>query len=110
MGIPCKKYFLLENDTISVILEEKKGGTMKRESWAGHSIRFVERSGEWWAVAQDVCKALEIGNPSMALERLDSDEKMTLSSTESHSGQRGGAQQYSIINEPGLYSLVLGSM
>ena len=25
MGIPCKKYFLLENDTISATLEEKKG-------------------------------------------------------------------------------------
>ncbi len=56
-----------------------------------------------------VCKALEIGNPTMALARLDDDEKMTLNSTEGHSGQRGGAQQINVINEPGLYSLVLGS-
>jgi len=40
----------------------------------------------------------------MALERLDGDEKMTLSSTEGHSGQRGGAQFLSAVNEPGLYS------
>ena len=79
----------------------------KHESFG--NVRVIERGGEPWFVAADVCKALEIGNPSMALERLDADEKMTLSSTESHSGQRGGAQQYSIINEPGLYSLVLGS-
>jgi phage antirepressor YoqD-like protein len=52
---------------------------------------------------------LEIGNPSQAINRLEEDEKMTLSSNDSHSGQRGGAQSYTIINEPGLYSLVLGS-
>lgn len=31
---------------------------MKVEIWAGHSIRFVERDGEWWAVLKDVCEAL----------------------------------------------------
>lgn len=31
---------------------------MKVEVWAGHSIRFVERDGEWWAVLKDVCDAL----------------------------------------------------
>lgn len=31
---------------------------MKVEIWAGHSIRFVERDGEWWAVLKDVCDAL----------------------------------------------------
>ena len=31
---------------------------MKVEVWAGHSIRFVERDGEWWAVLKDVCEAL----------------------------------------------------
>ena len=45
----------------------------------------------------------------MALNRLETDEKMTLNSTEGHSGQRGGAQSWNIINEPGLYVLVLGS-
>lgn len=65
--------------------------------------------GEPWFVAADVCKALEIVNPSDALSRLDPDEKMTLDSTDSHSGKRGGAQRYNVINEPGLYTLVLGS-
>ena len=31
---------------------------MKVEIWAGHSIRFVEQDGEWWAVLKDVCEAL----------------------------------------------------
>ena len=72
-------------------------------------VRTMMREGEPWFVAADVCRALDIGNTSMALERLDNDEKMTLSSTDSHSGQRGGAQSYTIINEAGLYALVLGS-
>ncbi|MHB1154532.1 MAG: BRO-N domain-containing protein [Eubacteriales bacterium] len=44
-------------------------------------IRTVNRNGEPWFVAADVCRMLEIGNPTMALARLDEDE-MTLSSIE----------------------------
>lgn len=67
------------------------------------------KDGELWFVAADVCRALEIGNPSDALRRLDEDEKMTLDLTDSHFEKRGGAQYLSIVNNPGLYSLVLGS-
>ena len=73
------------------------------------SVRSVLIDGEPWFVAADVCRALEISNPTMALGRLDDDEKMTLNLTEGHSGQRGGAQQVNVVNEPGLYSLILGS-
>jgi prophage antirepressor-like protein len=31
---------------------------MRIETWKGQSIRFVERDGEWWAVAKDVAAAL----------------------------------------------------
>lgn len=72
-------------------------------------IRAVTIDNEPWFVAADVCRALEIGNPTMALSRLDEDEKMTLSLTEGHSGQRGGAQSMNIVNEYGLYNLILGS-
>ena len=65
--------------------------------------------GEPWFVAADVCRALGLGNSSMAVSKLDDDEKMTLSLTDSHSNQRGGAQMATIINEPGLYALVLSS-
>lgn len=34
---------------------------------------------------------------------------MTISNNEGHSGQRGGAQMMNVINEPGLYSLVIRS-
>ena len=73
------------------------------------NIRVVEIDGQPFFVAADVCTSLEISNPTMALARLDDDEKMTLNSTESHSGQRGGAQMMNIVNEPGLYNLILRS-
>ena len=68
------------------------------------SVRTVNVAGEPWFVASDVCRALEIGNSSMALSRLDDDEKgVSLIET------LGGNQNVSVVNEPGLYSLVLGS-
>lgn len=65
------------------------------------SLRTIEKDGEPWFVATDVCKALEIGNPSQAMVRLDLDEKDTLISNE--------GRQMNIVSESGLYSLVLSS-
>lgn len=31
---------------------------MKIENWLGNEIRFVEINGEWWAVGNDVTRAL----------------------------------------------------
>ena len=73
------------------------------------AVRTVMVDGEPWFVTADVCKCLELGNSGMALTRLDDDEKMTINLTDSHSGQRGGAQYCTAVNEPGLYALVLGS-
>ena len=62
------------------------------------------RDGEPWFVAVDVCDALGIGNSRDATARLDSDEKgVVLTDT------LGGQQKLGIVNEPGLYVLVLGS-
>jgi hypothetical protein len=47
---------------------------MKVEDWNGHSIRFVERSGEWWAVAKDVCEALGFPQANGMAKCLDTDE------------------------------------
>ena len=72
-------------------------------------IRTITINSEPWFAAVDVCRALEIKNVSDALKRLDDDERMTIDLTDSHSGQRGGAQSMIFVNEPGLYSLVLSS-
>ena len=68
------------------------------------NVRVTMIDNEPWFVAADVCKALELGNPSMTVERLDDDEK-GISTIDT----LGGKQRMAIINEPGLYSLVLSS-
>jgi prophage antirepressor-like protein len=66
------------------------------------SVRTINRNGEPWFVANDVCRALEIARSQT--RRLDNDEKdVHIVNTP------GGDQQVSIINESGLYTLVLGS-
>lgn len=72
-------------------------------------VRVLNRDGDPWFVLKDVCEALGIANPSMVADRLEEDEKMTLSLAEGHSGQRGGAQSVRIISESGLYSVILRS-
>lgn len=88
------------------ILKEAKVTTdiqiFKNEQFG--QIRVVERDGEPWFVAVDICGALDIANSRDALTRIDEDEKgVALTDT------LGGAQEVAVVNEPGLYSLVLGS-
>ena len=67
-------------------------------------VRTTVIGGEPWFVAADVCRALAIGNPSMALDRLDDDERTLISIEGASNGKPVNG-----VNEPGLYSLVLGS-
>ena len=62
----------------------------------------INEDGEPLFVAADVCRVLEHSNVTMALERLDDDEKAKLDL-----GLSGGLTN--CVTEPGLYSLVLGS-
>lgn len=72
-------------------------------------IRVQQIDGEPWFVAIDVCNALAINNNRDAVARLDKDEKMTVGLTDGHSGKRGGAQSIVMVNEAGMYTLVLSS-
>ena len=65
-------------------------------------VRVIVRDDEPWFVAADVISALDLDRK--ALDRLDDDEKGV-----SSIHTPGGAQAMTIINESGLYSLVLGS-
>ncbi|EGF4898653.1 hypothetical protein ICE17_000307 [Salmonella enterica subsp. enterica serovar Bredeney] len=65
-------------------------------------IRVINKCGEPWFVAKDVCDALALTNSRKALTALDDDEKgVTLSYT------LGGGQNLSIVSESGMYTLVL---
>ena len=67
-------------------------------------LRTVKINGEIWFVAKDVCDALEIKNSRDALTRLDIDEKNTVVLTDGI-----GNPNKSVVNEYGLYTLVLSS-
>lgn len=75
----------------------------------GQLRTFTTNEGEILFAGVDVCRALEIKNSRDAISRLDDDEKMTVDLTDSHSGQRGGAQKMVYVTEPGLYHLIFMS-
>jgi len=72
----------------------------------GQPVRVVtDAQGEPWFVAADVCAALSLPNTTRALERLDQDEQALISIQ----GISRGNDEVNVVNEPGLYGLVLGS-
>lgn len=79
---------------------------------AGHSLRVVEINNEPWFVAADVCRALDVGNPSLAVngrpdrqgDGLDDDER-GVAAVNTPSGE----QKMLVVSESGLYSLVFKS-
>lgn len=69
------------------------------------SIRAVDRDGEPWFVGKDVALALGYKNPQEAIRNhVDAEDKGV-----SEILTPGGMQKLPIINESGLYSLVLSS-
>jgi len=73
-------------------------------AYGDRPIRTVVIDGEPWFVAADVCAVLGIINGRDALSSLDDDER-GVATTDTP----GGPQQVSIVNESGLYSLILRS-
>ena len=78
-------------------------------NYEGRKVRTVEIDGEAWFVAKDICDILGLTNSRKAVKSLDDDEKMTITNSYSHSGQRGGAQFRVVVNEPGMYKLIFKS-
>ncbi len=68
-------------------------------------FRVMDRNGEPWFVLSEVCRKLGISNTSDAAKRLDEDEKDDLDIID----PIGRSQKSKIINESGLYSLILTS-
>lgn len=68
-------------------------------------VRTIQQNGEPWFVGKDVAEILGYTNPSKALvDHVDDEDKLNNDSLSSL-GQRGGW----LINESGLYSLILSS-
>lgn len=103
-----------------------------RQTFEGAPIRFwLDEQGEPWAVGKDICRALSLGNHRDALSRLAKDERRRVRL--SQVGQEGvgiadplanneaitdgysfdqtvsNPQRMVVINEPGIFRLVLTS-
>lgn len=65
-------------------------------------IRTITKDDEPWFVASDICRSLDLSNPTMAMQRIDDDEKAKF-----NLGLSGG--ETNCVNEYGLYSLALAS-
>lgn len=70
-------------------------------NYQDQEIRTVIQDGQPWFVAKDVCEILGIKNATQAVSKLDIDERSML-----NIGRQGNTN---IVNEPGLYTLILGS-
>ena len=74
-------------------------------NYENKEVRVIQdKNGDLLFVGKDVCEILELGSPHKAIERLEEDEK----------GRKiiptlGGNQELLMINEPGLYSLIMRS-
>lgn len=76
-------------------------GDLMKFEFDGDGVRVVEKDGEPWFVAKDVCDVLDLENSRRSCSRLDADEK------DVHSvNTPGGMQTMTIISESGLYGLV----
>jgi len=66
----------------------------------GKMVRIIiDKKGDPWLVASDLCLSLGLSNATESIRSLDSDEKSTLRISE-------GGPKRNIINESGLYRLL----
>jgi prophage antirepressor-like protein len=70
--------------------------------YEGKQVRTVVTDGQPWFVAKDICDVMGLTNPTESLRALDPDEKSTLRISE-------GGPEVNVINEAGLYTLVIRS-
>lgn len=74
-------------------------------SYNGNEVRTIQKDGEPWWVLKDVCNVLDISQAVRVAERLDEDEVSQTHIADS----LGRRQETYIVNESGLYNVILRS-
>lgn len=69
-------------------------------------IRTLMIDGEPWFIAADICKALDLGQTTNAVRRLDRDEVARVGDLNLNKGAVG---EINAVSEAGMYALVLSS-
>ena len=80
------------------------GTSLKVFEYGEKQVRTVEKDGEVWFVAKDVCDILGLEDVNKATKRLDDDEKLTRKLFVS-----GQNRDVITVSESGLYTLILRS-
>lgn len=79
-------------------------GELQVFNYNENQVRTVLQDGEPWFVLKDVCEVLGLDSPHKVADRLDADE---LTGIKLRSG--GQNREMTIINESGLYNVILRS-
>ena len=79
-------------------------------NYENHEVRTTVKDGEIWWVLKDVCQVLDLKNSRKVADRLESDEKSNVTQSDIRNikfkiPNRG----LTLINEPGLYKVILRS-
>lgn len=113
MEITGKLYSMLNGENQAKVLnaaknmlaEQQQPQNIKTFDYNGQEVRTVEMNGQPWFVGKDVAGVLGYTDTNKAIAmHVDEDDKLN-DKTASSLGQRGGW----LINESGLYSLVMSS-
>lgn len=94
VGLVIYTELIMQNQIVSSIFENVP-------------IRTIHHEDQIWFIAQDVCAALHIKNVTQAIEKLDDDERSMFNI--GRSKINGGGGEVNIINESGLFILILRS-
>jgi prophage antirepressor-like protein len=74
-------------------------------NFEGHAVRTVIKDGEPLFVLRDVCEVLGLAEPHRVATRIDEDERQQMTVIDSI----GRKQETTVVNESGLYCVVLRS-
>lgn len=72
--------------------------------YKGKQVRTIQKDGETWWVLKDVCGILGISKYRDTASRLDEDERGSV-----RVDTPGGEQEMTVVNESGLYNVILRS-
>ena len=73
-------------------------------NYNGNEVRTIQKDGEPWWVLKDVREVLGLSSPHKVFDRLDEDEK-----GRNQIPTPGGEQEMTVVNESGLYNVILRS-
>lgn len=73
--------------------------------YEGNEIRTLTKGGELWWVLKDVCDVLGLAEPHRVAARLDEDDRTQMTVAD----PLGRMQDTTVVNESGLYNVILRS-